>query len=119
VALIVALLVGLAATVVEGRHVVALASEALRFGHVPDGIHMPMLLGALAFAGAGGSVNLAQSNYIKDKGYGMGAFIGRITSPFTGREEAESEVGLTFEGTPENLARWRVWWRRTNLEHFL
>ena len=78
-----------------------------------------MLLGALAFAGAGGAVNLAQSNYIKDKGYGMGRWVGRITSPFTGREEAASDVGFRFPASEASRARWRRWWRRTNAEHFL
>ncbi|MGH0032419.1 MAG: Nramp family divalent metal transporter [Myxococcota bacterium] len=109
---------GLALAVVRLEDVLALLAGAARVGHVPDGVHLPMLLGALAFAGAGGSVNLAQSNYIKDKGYGMGALVGRITSPFTGREEAVGDVGVAFRETPENLARWQVWWRRTNLEHF-
>jgi len=113
-----ALAIGLSVALVRWETVLALAEGATRFGFVPDGIHLPMLLGALAFAGAGGSVNLAQSNYIKDKGYGMGRYIGRITSPFTGRDEAVSELGVAFEPDPENLARWRVWWRRTNLEHF-
>jgi hypothetical protein len=117
-AIFAALLV-LVVLLVRADTVVELLRGALRFGSVPDGIHLPMLLGALAFAGAGGSVNLAQSNYIKDKGYGMGRWIGRITSPFTGREESESEVGLVFEPSETNLSRWRVWWRRTNLEHFL
>ncbi len=119
VAGIFAALLVLVSQLVRGDTVAALLRGAVSFGTVPDGIHMPMLLGALAFAGAGGSVNLAQSNYIKDKGYGMGRWIGRITSPFTGREESVSEVGVVFEGSQENLARWRVWWRRTNLEHFL
>jgi hypothetical protein len=87
-------------------------------GHIPEGIGLPLLFSALAFAGAGGSVNLAQSNYINDKGYGMGRWVGRLTSPFTGREEASSDVGFTFDGTDENLAHWRGWWRRTNIEHF-
>jgi hypothetical protein len=73
----------------------------------------------LAFAGAGGTLNLGQSNYIKDKGYGMGRFIGRITSPITGREEPISEVGYHFPLTDENLARWRIWWRRAGTEHFV
>jgi hypothetical protein len=47
----------------------------------------------------------------------MGALVGRITSPFTGREEATGLVGTAFRETPENLARWRVWWRRANAEH--
>jgi hypothetical protein len=106
-AIFAALLV-LVALLVRADTVVELLRGALRFGSVPDGIHLPMLLGALAFAGAGGSVNLAQSNYIKDKGYGMGRWIGRITSPFTGREESESEVGLVFEPSETNLSRWRV-----------
>ena len=112
-------LVVLTLLLVEPATVGDLAAGAVRFGHVPDGVHLPMLLGALAFAGAGGSVNLAQSNYIKDKGYGMGRWIGRITSPFTGREESGSQVGAVFEESPENEARWRVWWRNANTEHFL
>ena len=82
-----------------------LARGAVRLGHVPDDIELPLLLGALAFAGAGGTVNLAQSNYIRDKGYGMGGLIGRITSPLTGKTERESVFGVVFEGTEEDLAR--------------
>jgi len=78
-----------------------------------------MLLGALAFAGAGGTMNLCQSNYVKEKGYGMGAYIGRMTSPLTGKDEAVSETGYSFPTTPENMARWRTWWRAANIEHFL
>lgn len=76
------------------------------------------LLGALAFAGAGGTTNLGQSNFIKDKGYGMGRYIGRITSPLTGQEEAAADVGFHFRHTPENMNRWRQWWRAANFEHF-
>ena len=70
-----------------------------------------LLLGALAFAGAGGTMNLCQSNYIRDKGYAMGSHVGRITSPLTGKEEAITEVGYHFPHTPENLRRWAAWWR--------
>ncbi len=77
------------------------------------------LLGALAFAGAGGTMNLAQSNYIKEKGYGMGSHLGRITSPLTGKEEPITEVGFHFPHDADNLARWRAWWRATGLEHFV
>jgi len=107
----------LAWQVVEPESVRALFAGAVRIGHVPDGIELPMLLGALAFAGAGGTLNLAHSNYVRDKGYGMGAHVGRLTSPLTGREEAASDLGFVFEGDEQSLARWRVWWRRTNLEH--
>ena len=118
VALIFTSLTVLAALVVRPDAIARLFEGALRIGYVPDGIELPLLLGALAFAGAGGTVNLAQSNYIKDKGYGMGRWIGRITSPFTGKEEAVGEVGVRFGSSPANLERWRVWWRRANIEHF-
>ena len=78
-----------------------------------------VLLGALAFAGAGGTMNLSQSNYIKDKGYGMGSHLGRITSPLTGNEEAISETGYHFPHDEENLARWKKWWHAAGLEHFV
>jgi len=119
VAAIFAALVVLAFACVRGEHVSALLAGALRVGSVPDGVQLPLLLGAIAFAGAGGAVNLAQSNYIKDKGYGMGRWIGRITSPFTGREEAVSEVGYAFAASDTHRERWRRWWRRTNAEHVL
>ena len=90
---------------------------------IPDlkatGLDPAMLLGAVAFAGAGGTMNLGQSNYVKEKGYGMGHYIGRMTSPITGKEEAVSEIGYHFPATPENAARWKVWWFRANVEHFL
>ena len=118
VGLIFVLTVTLAVLVVRTDSLVALVEGTFNyFGRIPDGIEMPVLLGALAFAGAGGTGNLAQSNYIKDKGYGMGHYIGRITSPLTGREERISDVGYVFDDCPENLARWRVWWRRANVEH--
>ncbi len=114
-----ALLIVLTAIAVRWETVTALVAGALSFGSIPDGVELPMLLGALAFAGVGGSGNLAQSNYIKDKGYGMGRYIGRLTSPFTGRDEGVADVGFVFPGTGTDLERWSHWWRRTNLEHFL
>src|SRR5215210_5389674 len=39
------------------------------------GLPLALILGAVAFAGAGGVHNLIQSNWIRDKGYGMGARI--------------------------------------------
>ena len=118
-ALVFGLLIVLAFLVVRADALTSLLEGAVRIGHVPDGIELPLLLGALAFAGAGGTINLSQSNYIKDKGYGMGRSIGRITSPFTGKEEASSEIGVRMRATSDNLERWSIWWRRSNIEHFI
>jgi hypothetical protein len=75
-----------------------------------------VLLGALAFAGAGGGQNLCQSNWIRDKGFGMGQYVPRITSPVTGEPEAAPSTGYVFEPTPQNLKRWQRWWRFANVE---
>ena len=86
---------------------------------LPVGISLATFLGAFAYAGAGGNLNLAQSYYVKEKGYGMGKFSGRITSILTGKEEKIRLEGVTFEPTGENLSRFRLWWKRINIEHLI
>jgi hypothetical protein len=78
-----------------------------------------LLLGALAFAGAGGANNLVQSNYIRDKNMGMGQRIPHIVSPITGEEEADAALGYTFTVNDENMRRWNGWWKVANKEQFI
>jgi hypothetical protein len=90
------------------------------FGTFPGELELAVLLGALAYAGAGGTNNLVLSNWIRDKGYGMGHYAPRIVSPLTGKEEAApSGRGYVFRPDEYNLARWRTWWRRANIEQFV
>ncbi|MGI8859913.1 MAG: Nramp family divalent metal transporter [Rubrobacteraceae bacterium] len=77
------------------------------------------LLGALAFAGAGGANNLCQSNYVRDKGMGMGIHIPNIVSPITGEEVAAPSLGYVPPDTEENRRRWQGWWKVANQEHLL
>lgn len=121
VGLIFVIAIILAVLVVRPHAIGALLAGTMNFGNFPSassGLDQMALLGALAFAGAGGTMNLGQSNFIKDKGYGMGLYIGRITSPITGQEEAIADVGYHFPHTPENMRRWRDWWKAANIEHF-
>lgn len=76
-------------------------------------------LGAIAFAGAGGANNLTQSNYIRDKGLGMGSRMPKVVSPITGEEQAAPSLGYTFPVNEENMRRWRGWWKVANQEHFI
>lgn len=85
-------------------------------GQIPSQLGFALVMGAFAFAGAGGGQNLCQSNWIRDKGFGMGAYVPRLVSPITGEEVAAPSTGCTFEPTPQNLARWRGWWRMANIE---
>lgn len=89
------------------------------FWLLPSGLPIATFLGALAYAGAGGNLNLAQSLYVKEKGYGMGKFSGRITALFSGKREEISLTGTTFDTSPENLKHFKLWWKRINIEHAL
>jgi Amino acid permease len=81
-----------------------------------DVLGFAVLLGGLAFAGAGGGQNLVQSNWIRDKGFGMGTYVPRLVSPITGKPEAEPSTGFVFEPSEKNMDRWKGWWKFANLE---
>ncbi len=70
------------------------------------------LIGALAAtAGSGGIGNLTVTNWVRDKGFGMGSKVGAIPSAVGGHAIQLSHVGTVFPPTAENLARWREWLR--------
>jgi hypothetical protein len=70
------------------------------------------LIGALAAtAGSGGIGNLTVTNWVRDKGFGMGSKVGAIPSAVGGHAIQLSHVGTVFPATDVNLARWREWWR--------
>ena len=87
---------------------------------IPSELGFALLGGAAAFAGAGGGQNLCQSNWIRDKGFGMGQYVPRLVSPVTGIEEAApTRSSFMFPPTAPNLASWRRWWRFANIEQAL
>ncbi len=85
----------------------------------PEGIAIASFLGAFAYSGAGGNLNLAQSYYIKEKGFGMGRYMEKISSLFQGGNKVVKIEGPIFTDTPSNYALWKKWWRLVNTEHFL
>ena len=107
--------------VIEGATWRALPAGLLGVGSVPLDLGFALLLGAVAFAGAGGGQNLCQSNWIRDKGFGMGALVPRLVSAVTASKHDHSQpsTAYIFETTPANMERWRRWWRFANIEQFL
>jgi len=95
------------------------APEIVTKPRIPTELGFALLLGALAFAGAGGGQNLVQSNWIRDKGFGMGKYVPRLVSPITGQPEAAPSTGYVFEPTQENLRRWHGWWKFANIEQLI
>jgi hypothetical protein len=105
--------------------VAAISSDA--YGDLPrvatdagwaTGIEVSVVLGALAFAGVGGANNLCQSNWIRDKGFGMGAHIPRVVSPITGEDQAKPSTGYMVRQDEENLRRFWGWWHVAKKEQF-
>jgi hypothetical protein len=77
------------------------------------------ILAAVSFAGAGGANNLCQSNYVRDKGMGMGIHIPNIVSPITGEEVAAPSIGYMPPDTEDNRRRFKGWWKVANQEHLI
>jgi hypothetical protein len=107
------LLVVLVVVQVAPEHVFALAKGAASVGTAPEalltGAQFPTLLLAVAYAGSGGTLLLAQSLWIRDKGFGMAAYQGRIAG-LRGENEPVSETGYVFDPeAPGALARFRLW----------
>lgn len=83
---------------------------------LPEGIAIGAFLGAFAYSGGGGNLNLAQSHYIKEKGMGMGKYGVGIKSLLSG-DSSHRIDGHLFSLSASNLSRWRRWWRLVCTEH--
>ena len=121
VALIVLFVLYTAFTLLGGDGYSALGRGFVEVDKIPDGVAdvgAAALLGAIAFAGAGGVMNLVQSNWVRDKGLGMGAKLPKVVSPFTGEEVAAPTTGFFFHRDEENMRRWNGWWKVANREQF-
>lgn len=70
------------------------------------------VLGAFAgYAGGGGLANSTYSNFVRDKGWGMGSHVGAIASAIGGKQVSLSHVGTVFPITADNLRKWSGWWK--------
>lgn len=94
----------------------AIVFDSLTHFTFPENIDVNTLLSAVVFAGAGGLLNPCISLWYRDKQVGMGAYVGRITNPVTGKPEAVSTDGYTFKTTKENLKRWKGWMRFVRID---
>ncbi|UWG47008.1 Mn2+ and Fe2+ transporter of the NRAMP family [Halanaeroarchaeum sp. HSR-CO] len=118
VAVVLALL--LVAVVGSYTEFVNVPRGAVSIGTLPEHMDLAVFLGALAYAGAGGYLNLSQSLWVREKGYAMSIFQGRIRNPLLGDEpEPVHRDGFAFPPTRINLERWKAWWRLAQLEHLV
>lgn len=76
-----------------------------------------MLLAAFAAtAGSGGLGNLAISNLSRDKGLGMGAWMGSFGGLMADENSKLATIGRVFLPSADNLRRWAIWWKYSLLD---
>ena len=114
------LFVALLAAGVLPDDVAALLEGAVSIGEVPSallsGEQFPTLLIAVAYAGSGGTLLLAQSLWVRDKGFGMGSYQGRIAG-IRGRNEPVDESGFAFSAAdPVARSRFSAWMKLAERE---
>ena len=87
-------------------------------GRLPEGGDW-LLLGAFAaYSGLGGIGNVYMTNWIRDKGYGMGATVGYIPSALSGPSSLRPH-GNIFRVDQQSLNSWRAWWRYVHLDQWV
>jgi hypothetical protein len=94
---------------VPSSHSLATAKGFLSFGYLPQQVDWLLLAALATTAGSGGIGNLTITNWVRDKGMGMGGRVGAIPSAIGGEHIALEHVGKVFPVNESNLARWRTW----------
>ena len=97
----------------SGEQLVNVFTYWWNHGELPElGLAEIAVIGAfVGYAGGGGLGNSMYSNYVRDKGWGMGQRVGAIPSAIGGKHIQLSHIGSVFPQTAENLRRWKGWWR--------
>jgi hypothetical protein len=89
----------------------------LSIGALPSGADW-LLLGAFAaYSGSGGVGNAYTTNWMRDKGYGMGATVGYIPT-LLGDAVKLPAHGNVFRVDGRSLAAWREWWKYVHLDQW-
>jgi len=117
------LVVAVSLTVATPARVLEVLRGFVSFGYwnpeMGSPLFIPFVVGAIAYAGPSGMQQAWYTLWCRDRGMGMGAYMGRITGLF-GREESIPEAGCTFDaGDPEERAKWRGWRRYCTFDAFI
>jgi hypothetical protein len=78
---------------------------------LPRDVDIVLLALFAATAGSGGIGNLTISNWFRDKGFGMGRYMGSFGGVLRQDHAELAAVGAVFPTNADNLRRWRSWWR--------
>ena len=102
---------------------VQMVTGFVSFGYLPSGaggaVDWALIGGFVAYSGAGGFGNTTISNWARDKGYGMGSVVGYIPSAVGGRTVKLSHEGSVFRITPENVSKFKEWWKYLSVDQYV
>lgn len=90
------------------------------FKAAPAGMELDWsLIGAVAgFAGIGGLGNILASNFVREKGWGMGSQVGAIGSAVGGNDVTLDHFGTMARPTEEGVRRFNRWWSYLKFDQF-
>ena len=77
---------------------------------LPPEVDWLLLAGFAAYSGAGGVINGALTQGLREKGFGMAGTIGLTPTSIGGQRIPLPREGAIFPITGPNLAKWREWW---------
>jgi hypothetical protein len=86
---------------------------------VPAQIDWALVAALAGYAGVGGMGNSVVSNYVREKGWGMGAKVGAIPSAFGGHRITLSHIGTMARQTPEAVERMKGWWKHVVIDQYV
>jgi hypothetical protein len=114
---ILAYLVAIDIVGVSAENWARVATGLVSVGTLPDGADW-LLLGAFAaYSGSGGIGNAYTTNWMRDKGYGMGATVGYIPTMLGDAVKLPAH-GNIFRIDATSLRAWRQWWAYMHLDQW-
>lgn len=97
------------------------AAGFFHFGYLPpaqNGVDWALVGGFAAYAALGGILNITIGSYVRDKGWGMGSKVGYIPALIGSKRVTLATTGTTFHPTPENVSRFKQWFRYAKWEQW-
>ncbi|SVB95879.1 uncharacterized protein METZ01_LOCUS248733, partial [marine metagenome] len=93
------------------------ATGFVSVGQIPEGVDWALIAAFAAYSGMGGIDNAFLTNWMRDKGYGMGSTVGYIPTALGDRVTLAAQ-GNVFEVNDDSLKSWRNWWKFLNVDQW-
>jgi hypothetical protein len=89
------------------------------FRTTDKGIDWALVSALAGFSGLGGLGNIMGSNFVREKGWGMGSKVGAIPSAFGGHNLTLSHIGTICQGGQETGRRLKIWLKYLFVDQYI